>query len=103
MKEKFLFLYATLTAPKLSVSTIARIRAPQRGTVVFQHACKMGLEGMVSKRLGSRYGWDARRTGSSSRIRRPCDEAQRRIGAADVVISELTPCPSLKSLHWKVA
>jgi len=23
--------------------------------VVFQHACKMGLEGLVSKRLGSRY------------------------------------------------
>jgi bifunctional non-homologous end joining protein LigD len=25
------------------------------GHVVFQHACKMGLEGIVSKRLGSRY------------------------------------------------
>ena len=25
------------------------------GTVVFQHACKMGLEGIVSKRPGSRY------------------------------------------------
>jgi ATP-dependent DNA ligase len=25
------------------------------GAVVFQHACKMGLEGNVSKRLGSRY------------------------------------------------
>ena len=25
------------------------------GPVVFQHACKMGLEGIVSKRLGSRY------------------------------------------------
>jgi ATP-dependent DNA ligase len=25
------------------------------GTVVFQHACKMGLEGIVSKRLGSIY------------------------------------------------
>jgi bifunctional non-homologous end joining protein LigD len=23
--------------------------------VVFRHACKMGLEGIVSKRLGSRY------------------------------------------------
>jgi bifunctional non-homologous end joining protein LigD len=22
---------------------------------VFQHACKMGLEGIISKRLGSRY------------------------------------------------
>ena len=37
-------------------------RAPQRaprasegGAAVFQHACKMGLEGIVSKRLGSRY------------------------------------------------
>ena len=25
------------------------------GNVVFQHACKMGLEGIVSNRLGSRY------------------------------------------------
>ena len=25
------------------------------GAVVFQHACKMGLEGVVSKRLGTRY------------------------------------------------
>jgi bifunctional non-homologous end joining protein LigD len=25
------------------------------GAVVLQHACKMGLEGIVSKRLGSRY------------------------------------------------
>jgi bifunctional non-homologous end joining protein LigD len=25
------------------------------GLAVFQHACRMGLEGIVSKRLGSRY------------------------------------------------
>jgi bifunctional non-homologous end joining protein LigD len=25
------------------------------GQVVFRHACKLGLEGIVSKRLGSRY------------------------------------------------
>ena len=25
------------------------------GDVVFRHACKMGLEGIVSKRLGPRY------------------------------------------------
>jgi hypothetical protein len=25
------------------------------GITIFQHACKMGLEGIVSKRLGSRY------------------------------------------------
>jgi bifunctional non-homologous end joining protein LigD len=30
------------------------------GHVVFQHACNMGLEGIVSKRLGSRYRSAAR-------------------------------------------
>jgi ATP-dependent DNA ligase len=25
------------------------------GDIVFRHACKMGLEGIVSKRLGSHY------------------------------------------------
>ena len=29
--------------------------AHPEGAVVFQHDCKMGLEGIVSKRLGSRY------------------------------------------------
>src|SRR3954469_13730151 len=31
------------------------------GLTVFQHACKMGLDGIVSKRLGSRYRWGGRR------------------------------------------
>jgi bifunctional non-homologous end joining protein LigD len=30
-------------------------RLPYPGDMVFRHACKMGLEGIVSKRLGSRY------------------------------------------------
>jgi bifunctional non-homologous end joining protein LigD len=34
------------------------------GDVVFHHACKMGLEGIVSKRLGSLYVSSARGTGS---------------------------------------
>jgi ATP-dependent DNA ligase len=38
--------------------------------VVFQHACKMGLEGIVSKRLGSRYRLAGRPTGSNSKIQR---------------------------------
>jgi ATP-dependent DNA ligase len=33
------------------------------GDVVFRHACKMGLEGIVSKRLGSRYRRAGRPTG----------------------------------------
>ena len=28
---------------------------PYAGDIVFRHACKMGLEGIVSKRLSSRY------------------------------------------------
>ena len=39
------------------------------GLTVFQHACKMGLEGIVSKRLGSRYRSGVHPTGSSSRVR----------------------------------
>jgi ATP-dependent DNA ligase len=39
----------------------ARTSAPlnehiaESGVVVFRHACKLGFEGIVSKRLGSRY------------------------------------------------
>ena len=33
------------------------------GDIVFRHACAMGLEGIVSKRLGSRY-----RSGRSPRL-----------------------------------
>lgn len=33
------------------------------GEVVFKHACKLGLEGIVSKRLGSTY-----RSGSNARL-----------------------------------
>ena len=40
------------------------------GDIVFEHACKMGLEGIVSKRLGSTYRSGRTATGSSSRTRR---------------------------------
>jgi bifunctional non-homologous end joining protein LigD len=53
------------------------------GLTVFQHACKMGLEGIVSKRLARAIGQAARRIGSSSRTRhvKPCGGRRRRIGA----------------------
>jgi bifunctional non-homologous end joining protein LigD len=41
------------------------------GEVVFRHACKLGLEGIVSKRCGSIYRSGRCRIGSSSRIRMP--------------------------------
>jgi bifunctional non-homologous end joining protein LigD len=37
--------------------------------LVFAHACKLGLEGIVSKRKDSRYRSGARRTGSRARTR----------------------------------
>jgi ATP-dependent DNA ligase len=39
------------------------------GDVVFQHACKMGLEGIVSKRLARVTNLGVRQTGSSLRTR----------------------------------
>ncbi len=38
------------------------------GDIVFRHACDMGLEGIVGKRLGATFP-GARRSGSTSRIR----------------------------------
>jgi ATP-dependent DNA ligase len=56
----------------------------QPGDVVFAHACKLGYEGIVSKRLGSKY---RRGPGKCSdcikvKIRRPrrSGERRRRIG-----------------------
>ena len=42
-----------LRAARVGLQLNEHIAEP--GDVVFRHACKMGLEGIVSKRLGSRY------------------------------------------------
>ena len=54
------------------------------GAVVFHHACKLGCEGIVSKRLGSPYRFGRSTIGSRSRTQpRPRSSARRkRIGAA---------------------
>ena len=43
-----------LRKSRLGVRLNEHMEHPE-GAIVFQHACKMGLEGIVSKRLGSRY------------------------------------------------
>jgi hypothetical protein len=40
---------------KAGVGLQANDHIVQRGDVVFRHACQLGFEGIVSKRLGSRY------------------------------------------------
>jgi bifunctional non-homologous end joining protein LigD len=47
-------LASVLRKAKSGVRLNEHLEHPE-GAVVFQHACKMGLEGIVSKRLGSRY------------------------------------------------
>jgi bifunctional non-homologous end joining protein LigD len=46
-------LASLLSAAKVGLQLNEHVDLP--GEVVFRHACKMGLEGIVSKRLGSRY------------------------------------------------
>ena len=47
-------LASILRKARPGVRTNEHLEHPE-GNVVFQHACKMGLEGIVSNRLGSRY------------------------------------------------
>ena len=52
----------------------------ERGDVVFRHACKMGLEGIVSKRLGSPYrsgrspDWLKMKNPACSAVKREAEE-----------------------------
>ena len=53
------------------------------GAAVFRPACKLRLEGIVSKRKDSQYRSGPRTTGSrrGTRIARPCAEKRRKNGA----------------------
>jgi bifunctional non-homologous end joining protein LigD len=52
----------------------------EAGDVVFRHACQLGLEGIVSKRLGSRYrsgrspDWLKSKNAAASAVRREAEE-----------------------------
>jgi bifunctional non-homologous end joining protein LigD len=60
-----------------------------RGDVVFRHACKMGLEGIVSKRLGSRYrsgrssNWLKMKNPDAPAVKREAEEDWARCLATD--------------------
>jgi ATP-dependent DNA ligase len=51
------------------------------GEVIFRHACKMGLEGIVSKRLGSRYR--SGRTTDWLKMKNPAAPAMKREAEED--------------------
>jgi bifunctional non-homologous end joining protein LigD len=51
------------------------------GPIVFEHACKLGAEGIVSKRIGSRY--IAGRTDTWVKTKNPVAPAVRRLEEED--------------------
>jgi ATP-dependent DNA ligase len=65
----------------------ARTSAPlnehiaESGVVVFRHACKLGFEGIVSKRLGSRY--TSGRTRNWLKMKNPAGPAVKREAEED--------------------
>jgi ATP-dependent DNA ligase len=60
----------------------------ERGDIVFRHACKLGFEGIVSKRLGSRYvsgrsqHWIESKNSAAPAVKREAEEdwASKRCG-----------------------
>ena len=63
------------------------------GSVVFEHACKLGCEGIVSKRRGSRYArgrssnWLKVKNPDAPAVRREAEEDWRRATAAEPTVS----------------
>jgi bifunctional non-homologous end joining protein LigD len=71
-------LAALLRNARLGLRLNEHIAEP--GDVVFRHACKLGLEGIVSKRLGSRYrsgrspDWIKMKNSAAAAVRREAEE-----------------------------
>ena len=69
------------------------------GVVVFQHACKMGLEGIVSKRLGSHYrsvrspDWLKFKNPEAPAVRREAEEDWTQMSRRKRITSGLTISP----------
>ena len=88
------------------------------GAVVFAHACKMGLEGIVSKRLGSRYrsgrspDWLTFKNPEAPAVRRELGSDSgglpvTKLGAAlyrtDRGIEEAIPVLKARHLRWALS
>jgi hypothetical protein len=74
------------------------MRCSVPGPVVFEHACKLGCEGIVSKRRGSRYArgrtLDWLKVKNSERRR--CSGKSKSIGADRLVCRETVALPQPK-------
>jgi bifunctional non-homologous end joining protein LigD len=57
--------------------------ADQPGDVVFAHACKLGCEGIVSKRLGSKYRPGPTKCSDWIKVKNPAAPAVRREAEED--------------------
>jgi hypothetical protein len=81
------------------------------GSIVFHHACKLGCEGIVSKRLGSTYRGGRSADWTRSRIRRRprCAGSRKKIGIARdpslslvPLVHMLSEIPALWRRCWSV-
>ena len=84
-----------LEVRKATLTSLLRARLPglqfnqhltHPGDIVFRHACAMGLEGIVSKRLGSRYR--SGRTSDWLKFKNPAAPAVQREAEEDWVAEE---------------
>ena len=72
------------------------------GNVVFRHACKMGLEGIVSKRLGSPYRsgrsrhWSGE-AGTAAKTRRVTKANKRAQGRVGIMLANMSATPGSAS------
>jgi len=48
------------------------------GATIFEHACKLGCEGIVSKRIGSRYRPGPRKSDDWIKVKNPAAPAVKR-------------------------
>jgi hypothetical protein len=92
---------ARVVTPKATLASLLKRAAPglrlnehieADGPTVFAHACKMGLEGIVSKRKGSSYvsgrspDWLKSKNPASEAVRRETEEDGGRLEQAKMAI-----------------
>ena len=68
------------------------------GLAVFQHACRMGLEGIVSKRLGSRYRWADRQL---AEVQEPCGACSQAGSGGGLAMNRETD-PTIRQIEFEL-
>jgi bifunctional non-homologous end joining protein LigD len=81
IEERKYQLARVLTNAEAGVQLCSHLEGP--GDIVFDHACKLGCEGIVSKRLGSRYRPGPNKCADWVKVKNPAAPAVKREGEED--------------------